>query len=100
MIRKKIKDGEPVQVKLTRREGGLLKEHLLSDPSLIDRLNLAPLEGGSLEVLCSLCDLHLLLDDISAVSNQVRSPRLQEELDILYERLEMVTQSYEEVEPF
>lgn len=40
------------------------------------------------------------LDDISAASNQVRSRRLQEELDILYERLETVTQSYEEVEPF
>jgi hypothetical protein len=48
------------------------------------------------EVRSSLCDLHLLLDDISAASNQVRSRKLQEELDLLYERLEMVTQSYEE----
>lgn len=97
--KKKIKEGERVAVRLTLRQKSLLTQQPLSDRSWINRLNLATVKRDSIVVRCSLCELDLLLDDLSAAANHQKSRQLQKDLDALCEWIETVKNSYEEVEP-
>lgn len=100
MTRKKIPYGESVLVRLTLREQALIPEHLFcSDPAILDRLKLALVEGASIIVRLALSDLDLLLSDIAAEANHTKSRKLCRELDTLYDRIERVMNSYEEIEP-
>lgn len=100
MTRKKIPYGESVPIRLTLRERALITEHLFcSDPATLDRLKLSLVEGDSIVVRLSLSDLDLLLGDIAAAANHTKSRKLCQELDILYDQIEEVMDSYEESEP-
>lgn len=100
MIRpKKITYGESVPVRFSLRERALIIDHLFcSDPATLDRLKLALVEGDSIVARFSLSELDLLLGDIAAVANHTKLRKLCQELDALYDRIEAVMNSYEEVE--
>lgn len=65
----------------------------------MDPLNLALVKGDSIIVHYSLFDLDLRLDDIPAASNHTNSRRFWEERDALFDRIEEVMESYQEVGP-
>ena len=96
--RERIKYGDSVPVRMSPRERDLITEHLFADPDLTDRLNLALVERDSIVVRYSLDDLDIVLGEIAAVANHTKSKKLRKELDALFDRIQELMESYEEIE--
>ena len=97
MRRKKIKYGEPVPVRLSLRERDLIIEHAFLDPELAERIKIAKIQSGKITAKYSLDDIDILLGCIAAESNHTKSKKLQKELDELFDRLQALMESFEEI---
>jgi hypothetical protein len=90
----RIKRGEKVPVRLLRGERQLIVEHTCSDnPPFKEAL----MEGSEREVNMSMADLVSLLRRVVAAANQCGDHLLENRLDGLYDRLDAIYFSYEEV---
>lgn len=96
--RKKIRYGEPMEVPFTQRERSLILEHTFAGPNLTDRLRIASTQGTKLLAKFTLDDLDELLGYIAAEANHSEDPKLQKQLDRLYNRLKTKMESYDDGE--
>ncbi len=97
MAKKRIVHGARVPVKLRPKDRELICTHTLADADLTNRLNLAVVEGRFLRVQYTLDELDQLLGWVAAEANHTKDKKLGTELDALYERVEEVLDSYDEV---
>lgn len=77
--------GTPVVLTAEERRT-LLEESIAVPPELLQRIESAPEEGGSVRVWLELDDLELLVDGLSADANHAKTRRMERFYDGLYER--------------
>jgi len=83
-MRKKIKQGQKVEVSFSPRERVLVLEHTFTGPELTTALGRAQLESGQYVVRYTLDDLDELLGFVAAEANHSTDKKLRKELDALY----------------
>lgn len=92
--RKRIREGQPIEVRMTVEERNLISGHLF-DPEYTDRLR--PVSGLSDWVgEYTLDDLEDWLGYIAAEANHTADRKLQRRLDKLYDRLSAIQRSYDD----
>ncbi len=96
MKRKKIEQGEPVEVSMTIEQKQLILEETFAGPDLTDRLKIAALQGKNIKVQYTLDELDALLGYIAAEANHTEDTKLQKKLDRLYEKLQRKMGSYDD----
>jgi hypothetical protein len=79
-----------IPVTFTARERDLLREHTFADPVYADRIKGA--EGGGV-ARSSPSELDDILGYLAAAANHTRSRKLQDELDVLYDPLEILVEA-------
>jgi len=94
--RRRIKPGEKVPLAFTARERALVIEHTFAGPELTEPLDKARVVRGKYMVLCTLDDIDELLGHVAAEANHAKNKRLQNELDVLHERLQAEMESYDD----
>ena len=103
MPRKKIQQGERVEIKLSPRERELILRHTLADPELTRPLTRSKVAKRLHRVRYTLDDLAELLGYVAAEANHSTDKKVQRELSALFGRLQKVMQSYDDgmwQEPF
>lgn len=95
MKRKRIDEGEQIQVKMTVQDRELIREHTMADPDYADRLQEVPGRRG-LTGEYTLEDLEDLLGYIAAEANHAEDAKLRRRLDRLHEKLYAVQRSYDD----
>jgi hypothetical protein len=95
-MRKKIKQGQKVEVNFSPRERVLVLEHTLTGPELTTTLRRAQLQSGQYAVRYTLDDLEELLGFVAAEANHSRDKKLRKELDVLYARVRREMESYDD----
>ena len=93
-IRKRVRPGEKVPLKLSIRERELILEHTFADDELTAPLRIAPASGKTSVYSFTLDDLEELMGYVAAEANHAQDKKLQKELDRLFERMQTVLQSY------
>lgn len=93
-IRKRVRPGEKVPLKLSIRERELILEHTFADNDLTAALRIAPASGKTSVYSFTLDDLEELMGYVAAEANHVKDKKLQKELDRLFERMQTVLESY------
>ena len=94
MIRKHMRAGEKVPLKLSHREHELILEHTFADDELTVSLRIAPVANKPSVYCFTLDDLEELMGCVAADANHAKDKKLQKELDRLFERMEEVLESY------
>jgi len=94
--RKKIHQGEKVEVKLRPRERELILQHTLASPELTRPLTRSVVVKGRHHVMYTLDDLDELLGCVAAEANHSKEKNVQKELYELFDRLQRVMQSYDD----
>lgn len=95
-LRKRVRPGEKVPLKLSARECDLILEHTFADDYLTAPLRVAPASGKTSVYSFTLDDLEELMGDVAFEANHTKDKKLQKELDRLFERMEEVLNSYTE----
>ena len=95
-MRKKIKQGQKVEVSVSPRERVLVLEHTFTGPELTTRLRRAQLKSGQYVVRYTLDDLDELLGFVAAEANHSTDKKLRKELDALYARVRREMESYDD----
>jgi hypothetical protein len=93
-IRKPVRPGEKIPLKLSNRECNLILEHTLANDDLTAPLRVAPAAGKSSVYSFTLDDLEELIGYVAAEANHAKDKKLQKELDRLFERMQTVLESY------
>ena len=93
-IRKRVRPGEKVSLKLSTRERELILEHTFADDELTVPLRVAPASNKASVYCFTLDDLEELMGYVAAEANHAKDKKLQKELDRLFARMEDVLQSY------
>ena len=76
-----------VSVTVTARERDLLRDETFSDPAYVDRFRKS---GGDWVGRFTTSDLEDILGHLAAAANHAPRAKLRQELDALYERLEVL----------
>ena len=87
MPRKRIKPGQAIDVRLTRRERDLIVERTLIDPETEAHLQSATPRGSHLMVQLMLDDIEDLAGHVAAEANHSSDLRLRRVLEAVYDRL-------------
>jgi len=95
-MRKKIKQGQKVEVSFNTRERVLVLEHTFTGPELTAALRRAQLASGQYVVRYTLDDLDDLLGFVAAEANHSTDKKLRKELDALYARVRREMESYDD----
>ncbi|HUM04321.1 MAG TPA: hypothetical protein VLT90_02600 [Terriglobales bacterium] len=98
MIRKHVRAGEKVLLKLSHRERELILEHTFADDELTASLRIAPASNKASVYSFTLDDLEELSGYVGAEANHAKDKKLQRELDRLFERMQAVLESYTDEE--
>ena len=93
-IRKRVRPGEKVSLKLSVRERELILEHTFADDELTAALHVVPTAHKTSAYSFTLDDLEELMGYVAAEANHAKDKKLQKELDRLFERVEEVLNSY------
>ena len=100
MARRRINPGDKVRVRPSARERELLLKHTLADPEYAKRLlGCTPSAvAGSSDLVgeYTLYDLEDMLGYIAAEANHTCDESVQQELDLLYERVFRIQRSYDD----
>lgn len=91
--RKRIRPGDRVNIRLSRRERELVLNDTFLGGEVSDRVRAARVEGNSVAVQLTLDEVDELLGCVAAAANHAEGPKMQKELDRLYERLAGIEQS-------
>src|SRR5947209_4686324 len=95
-MRKKIRQGQTVEVRFSPRERVLVLEHTFTGPDLTTTLRRAQLESGRYVVRYTLNDLDELLGFVAAEANHSTDKKLRRELDALYVKVRREVESYDD----
>ncbi len=95
MKRKKIPYGSKLPVKLTLRERDLIRNKTFYDP---DFASSAVVEGKDITLELSLDDIEEIQGYIAAEANHTENKKLQKELDLLFDKLQVYLDTYDEQE--
>ena len=95
-MRKKIKQGQKVEVSFSPLERVLVLEHTLTEPELTTALRWTQLRSGKYVVRYTLDDLDELLGFVAAEANHSTDKKLRKELDALYARVRREMESYDD----
>ena len=95
-MRKKIRQGQKVEVRFSPRERVLVLEHTFTGPELTTALRRAQLETGKYMVRYTLDDVDELLGFVAAEANHSTDKKLRKELDALYARVRRQMESYDD----
>jgi len=93
--RKKIKYGQPVEIRFSRAEKVLLQEHTFMDADYTKRIRPAD-KGKALVGHYTLDDLEDMIGYIAAEANHTTDKKLQRKLDSLFSRLQDEMESYDD----
>ena len=93
MKRKKIPYGTKLPVKLTLRERDLIRDETFCDP---DFARLAVVEGKGIRVDLSLDDIEEIQGYVAAEANHTKNKKLQKELDLLLDKLQVYLDTYDD----
>ncbi|MDA0337015.1 MAG: hypothetical protein O2782_17760 [bacterium] len=93
--RKRIDEGEQIQVKMIVQDRELIREHTTADSDYADRLQEVP-GRRDLSGEYTLEDLEDLLGFIAAEANHTEDAKLRRRLDRLHEKLYKVQRSYDD----
>jgi len=93
-IRKTVRPGEKVPLKLSNRECKLILERTFADDDLTAPLRVAPASSKTSVYSFTLDDLEELMGYVAAEANHAKDKNLQKELDHLFERMQTVLESY------
>jgi hypothetical protein len=93
MKRKKISSGSKLPVKLTLRERDLIRHETFCDPDLIKS---AVVDGKGIKVDLSLDDIEEIQGYVAAAANHTENEKLQEELDRLFDKLQVYLDTYDD----
>ncbi len=93
-IRKAVRPGEKVPLRLSHRERELILENTLADDELTAALRGMPASSKVSVYSFTLDDLEELMGYVAAEANHAKDKKLQKELDRLFARIEEVLQSY------
>ena len=94
MIRKHVRAGEKVLLKLSHRERELILEHTFADDELTASMRITPASNKASVYSFTLDDLEELSGYVGAEANHAKDKKLQRELDRLFERMQAVLESY------
>lgn len=92
--RKRLRPGDRIPIRLSRRERDLILDDTFLGGEVADRVRVARLEGNSIAVQLSLDDLDELLGYVAAAANHAERPKMQKDLDRLYERLAAIQEAH------
>jgi len=95
-MRKKIRQGQTIEVRFSPRERVLVLEHTFTGPDLTTTLRRAQLESGRYVVRYTLNDLDELLGFVAAEANHSTDKKLRRELDALYVKVRREVESYDD----
>ncbi len=93
-IRKPVRPGARVPLRLNRRERELILEHTFADDELTVPLRVMPASNKASVYSFTLDDLEELMGYVAVEANHAKDKKLQKELDQLFARMETVLQSY------
>ena len=93
-IRKPVRPGESVPLKLNARERELILEHTFADDELTAPLSAMPPPSQASVYSFTLDDLEELMGYVAAEANHAKDKKLRKDLDRLFERMGDVLQSY------
>jgi len=93
-IRKAVRPGERVPLKLSNRQRELILKHTFADDELTAPLHVTPVSNKASVYSFTLDDLEELMGYVAAEANHTKFTNLREELDRLFERMEEVLNSY------
>jgi hypothetical protein len=95
-MRKKIRQGQKVEIRFSPRERVLVLEHTFAGPELTTALRRAQLESDQYMIRYTLNDLDELLGFVAAEANHSTDKKLRKELDALYVRVRREMESYDD----
>jgi DNA-binding MarR family transcriptional regulator len=98
MRRKRIKPGQFVDVRLTRRERVLILERTLLDDEMEERLRGATASGSNVVVQLTLDDVDDLAGHVAAEANHCSEPRVRRVLDAVHDRLATIERTFTDEE--
>jgi hypothetical protein len=93
-IRKTVRPGERVSLKLSNRQRELILKHTFADDDLTAPLHVAPVSNNTSVYSFTLDDLEELMGYVAAEANHTKDKNLHKELDRLFEQMEEVLDSY------
>jgi len=93
-IRKAVRPGERVPLKLSNRQRELILKYTFADDELTAPLHVTPVSNKASVYSFTLDDLEELMGYVGAEANHTKFTNLQKELDRLFERMEEVLNSY------
>ena len=93
-IRKPVRPGEKVPLRLSQRERELILEHTFADDDLTAPLSAMATSSKASVYSFTLDDLEELMGYVAAEANHAKDKKLQKELDRLFARMEDVLESY------
>jgi hypothetical protein len=94
--RKKIEQGEKVEIAFTPRDRELVLRHTLAGPEVARPLTMSRRTDGRHVVRYTLDDIDDLLGFIAAEANHTKDRKLQRELRGLYDRLRAEMERYDD----
>ena len=98
--RKRIAEGETVPLELNQRERELILDHTFAETDLTNRLRIVPGRGQRPIYRFTLGELDELAGYVAAEANHTKVKKLEKELDVLFERIEDLLESYtDQAEP-
>jgi hypothetical protein len=95
MKRKKINEGDRIEVNVSPRERELLVDHTFADPVYAARLQAIPGKSGYVGAY-TLDDLEDMLGYVAAEANHCEDRKLQKELYAFFDRLSELQRSYDD----
>jgi hypothetical protein len=95
MRRKKINEGDRIEVKMSSRERELLVDHTFADPEYAERLRAIPGEPVYVGAY-TLDDLEDMLGYIAAEANHCEDRKVEKELSRFFDRLNRLQHSYDD----
>jgi DNA-binding MarR family transcriptional regulator len=98
MLRKRIRPGQLVDVRLTPQERDLILERTLIDGEMEGRLRGATVRGSKLVVQLTLDDVDDLAGHVAAEANHCSEPRVRRVLDAVYTRLASIEHAFTDEE--
>jgi hypothetical protein len=91
--RKKVPYGTKLPVKLTLRERDLIRDETFCDP---DFAKFSVVEGKGLKIEMSLDDIEEIQGYVAAEANHTENKKLQKELDLLFNKLQVYLDAYDD----
>jgi hypothetical protein len=84
---------ETIEIKITEKERDLIVDHTFAGDDLTKQIKLAEMDGKYLLAKYTIEDLDELVGYIAAESNHTEDPKLQKQLDRLFEKLSRIIEN-------